>query len=108
LKVRKFRQGEGDECLLRVAELGKNRHRERLFRRLLGLWEFARLAAQVGEALLKVKRDRVVDRAADLPLGKLLLQRVPAAAGDAASLPSPGTTMPPSPKPPRFFEGKNE
>ena len=80
---RELGEREGEEALLLRRELGEDRERERLCGGLLRLREVPDLASEVREALLKVERDRVVDRVADLSLGEAILQRV------AAPLPHP-------------------
>ena len=47
-------------------ELGRHRNRQHLMCGALGLWHVARLAAEIGEALLQVQAQRVVDLAGDM------------------------------------------
>ena len=67
---------------LLLRELREDRQRHGLVGRGLRLREVAGLVAEGGEALLQVKRDRVVDLGADAALGQVLTQRVAKLAND--------------------------
>src|SRR5690606_24804424 len=56
--------------LLLLAQLGEDRQREDLARRLLGMREVALTIAEVSEALLQMERDGIVDGAPHAPLAQ--------------------------------------